>query len=343
MVRKHPGRNISSIEEPKARLRAQMEKEGYGLVGENSAVKVCHWTKNSLTGCGSCFKETMYGISSAGCAEISVSLYNCEHNCIHCWRNVKQYDNSLVKEEMEPVEILDGIVEKRRELLMGLKGNKNIDIEKFEKSLNPSLYTFSLSGEATLYSRIGEMFKEIRKRGAVSFLVTNGMNPEVIRNFKEDELPTQLTLSTNAPNKLLYNMWHQTKKENAWDTFNETLDLFRELEGKVRRVIRLTLVNVEKGDGKFGKLTNMKDEHVKEYVSLIEKSRPDFIHAKGFKSVGYARERLEYNKMPWFDEIKEFAKKLESSLEDYEIKGEHEPSSVVMLAKKGVEIRISKV
>jgi len=119
--------------------------------------------------------------------------------------------------------------------------------------------------------------------------------------------------------------------------------LFRELEGKVRRVIRLTLVNVEKGDGKFGKLTNMKDEHVKEYVSLIEKSRPDFIHAKGFKSVGYARERLEYNKMPWFDEIKEFAKKLESSLEDYEIKGEHEPSSVVMLAKKGVEIRISKV
>lgn len=343
MARKNPGRKVDLIEDPKEKLKAQMEKEGYGLVGDNAAVKICHWTKSSISGCGSCFKEKIYGISSAGCAEISVSLYNCEHNCVHCWRNVKQYDNSIVKEEMSPVEILDGIVEKRRELLMGLKGKEGVDLEKFEEALTPSLYTFSLSGEATLYSRIGEMFKEIRRRGAVSFLVTNGMNPDVIRNFKEDELPTQITLSTNAPNKLLYNMWHQTRKKGAWDTFNETLDLFRELEGRVRRVIRLTLVNGEGLGGNYGKLTNMKEEHVKEYASLIEKSRPDFIHVKGFKSVGYARERLGYDKMPWFEEIKEFAKKLENELSEYEIKDEHEPSAVVMLARKGAKIKIEKV
>src|SRR3989344_1630516 len=342
MVRKHPNRNIGLIEDQKERLKAQLKKEGYGLVGDSSAVKICHWTKNSLKGCGVCFKEQLYGISSAGCAQISVSLYNCEHNCVHCWRNVKQYNNSIVKEEISPIEILDGIVEKRKKLLMGFKGSVE-DLEKFEKALTPSLYTFSLSGEATLYSRIGEMFKEIRKRVAVSFLVTNGMNPEVLRNLKEDEFPTQITLSVNAPNKLLYNKWHQTKKKNAWKVFNEAVDVLRNMKGKTRRVIRLTLVNRENGGGIFGKISNMNEENILEYISLIKRVEPEFIHVKGFKSIGYARERLNYDKQPWFDQVKEFSKKLNFLLEDYEIKDEKEESCMVALAKKGVEMKIMKV
>jgi len=74
----------------------------------------------------------------------------------------------------------------------------------------------SLSGEPTLYPKLGEMFKEIRRRGAVSFLVTNGLNPEVLAGFADDELPTQIAISTNAPNEKLFKIWHRSTKENAW-------------------------------------------------------------------------------------------------------------------------------
>ena len=154
-----------------------------------------------------------------------------------------------------PIEILDGIVEARKKLLMGFKGRKGVDLKKLESAFEPKLYTTSLSGEPTLYPRLGEMFMEIRRRGAVSFLVTNGLNPDVIRNFKDpirnesngaSELPTQITVSTNAPNKKLFDIWHRSTKPNAWEVFNETLDVIREMKGRVRRVIRLTLVKRER-------------------------------------------------------------------------------------------------
>ena len=165
----------------------------------------------------------------------------------------------------DPIKILDGIVEARKKLLEGFRGRKDIDLKKLEDALEPKLYTTSLSGEPTLYPRIGEMFTEIRRRGAVSFLVTNGLNPDVIRNFKDEELPTQITVSTNAPNKKLFDVWHRSTKPNAWGVFNETLDVIREMKGRVRRVIRLTLVDVGE-EGEFKDKTNMSEENVKNIV-----------------------------------------------------------------------------
>ncbi|MCR4323794.1 MAG: radical SAM protein [Nanoarchaeota archaeon] len=245
---------------------------------------------------------------------------------------------------MAPKEILDGIVDARKKLLYGFKGRKGMNLKKFEEALEPKLYTMSLSGEPTLYPYLGEMFREIRRRGAVSFLVTNGMNPDIINNFKKDEMPTQIALSTNAPNEKLFRVWHRSSKKDAWKTFNETLNVLKKLKGKVRRAIRLTLVNEKNGEGIFGKMTNMKDEHVSQYANLIKKAEPDFIHVKGFKSVGYARKRMGYNKQPWHDKIKVFAKKLERELGgDYKIKAEYERSCVVMLAKKGAKLKIEKI
>ena len=40
MVRKHQSRKVNLIKEPKERLVAQLKKDGYGLVGDNSAVKI---------------------------------------------------------------------------------------------------------------------------------------------------------------------------------------------------------------------------------------------------------------------------------------------------------------
>jgi tRNA wybutosine-synthesizing protein 1 len=202
----------------------------------------------------------------------------------------------------------------------------------------------SLSGEATLYPRLGEMFKEIRKRGAVSFLVTNGLNPDVIRNFKEDELPTQITISTNAPNEKLFKIWHRSVKQNAWETFNETLDVIKSLKGKVRRVIRLTLVDIGE-EGKFNETTNMSEENVIEYCNLIRKAEPDFVHVKGYKSVGYARARMGYDNQPWFEAVKDYTKKLEKELSNdgYKIAAEDERCCVVMLAKDNTKLKIEKI
>lgn len=274
-----------------------------------------------------------------------------------------------------PIEILDGIIAKRKEMLQGMKGNSDVDKGTFENDIEPNLFTMSLSGEATLYPRLGEMFAEIRRRGAVSFLVTNGLNPEALRRLgrvdKENKpqaawtctdnemkqdlkneqdfekgnvsgLPTQLVISCNAPNEKLFLQWHRSTKKEAWKTFLESLDVMRELEGKVRRVIRLTLVKKGK-DGEFAGMTNMSEDNVSEYVSLIERAAPDFVHVKGYKAVGYAKDRMGYDNQVWHDEVKEFSGKICGKLNGYSVRVEDERSCVVCVARDGVELKIKVV
>jgi len=339
MVRKNPGRKCDSDD-----VKSVLGKMGYALVGETSAVQICRWTKNSIRGDGGCWKEKFYGIDSAGCCQMSPAVMWCENKCLHCWRPIEMNLGTELPKVDDPKKILDGIVEARKKLLLGFRGNDKIDKEKFENGLEPSLYTMSLSGEATLYPRLGEMFKEIRKRGAVSFLVTNGLNPEVLDNFKNDELPTQIAISTNAPNEKLFKIWHRSTKKNAWKKFNESLDVIKKLKGKVRRAVRLTLVDIGE-EGMFNKTTNMSEENIEEYCNLIKKAEPDFIHVKGYKSVGYARARMGYDKQPWFEAVKEYALEIEKRLLEngYKIMAEDERSCVVMLAKSGTKLKITKI
>lgn len=337
MARKNPKRKSC----PK-NVTDALSKMHYALVGKTSAVQICRWTKNSIRGEGGCWKEKFYGISSAGCCEMTPSVMWCENQCLHCWRPIEMNLGTDLPSVDDPIKVLDEIVEARKKLLIGFGGRKGIDLKKLKEAFIPKLYTMSLSGEPTLYPRLGEMFKEIRRRGAVSFLVTNGLNPEVIAKFSDDELPTQIAVSTNAPNEKLFKVWHRSTKENAWQKFNETLNEIRKLKGKVRRAIRLTLVDKGK-EGKFHDATNMSEENVKEYCDLIKKAEPDFVHVKGYKSVGYARDRMGYDNQPWHEAVKDYAKKIQDELEDYEIAAEDERSCVVMLARRGCELKIRKV
>jgi len=341
MVRTNPKRKCEISGEGIEKVRQKLEKMNYALVGETSAVQICRWTKNSIRGEGECWKEKFYGISSAGCCQFSPSVMWCENQCLHCWRPIELNLGTDLPAVDDPVEILDKIVEARKKLLEGFRGREGIDMKKFEEALEPKLYTTSLSGEPTLYPRLGEMFAEIRRRGAVSFLVTNGLNPHVIENL--ETLPTQITVSTNAPNKKLFDIWHRSTKPNAWEVFNETLDVIREMKGRVRRVIRLTLVDVGK-EGEFKDKTNMTEENVGEYCDLIKKAEPDFVHVKGYKSVGYARPRMGYDNQPWFDAVKGYALKMKENLDDYEVAAEDERSCVVCLKRKGgMDLKIEKI
>ncbi len=326
-------------------IKSKLEKMQYGIVGNHSAVQICRWTKNALRGEGVCWKEKFYGVNTVGCCQMTPSVMWCENACVHCWRPIELNLGLDLGVIDDPVEILDGIVEKRKELLEGFGGNKKVDKDLLEKAKTPGLFTMSLSGEPTLYPRIGEMFKDIRRRGAVSFLVTNGQNADVIENFKDDEFPTQITVSTNASNKELFKKWHNSCYEDCWERFLKTLDVIRSLDGKVRRVIRLTLVKEGQGETPaLNSMNNMKNEHLKEYAELIHRANPDFVHVKGFKSVGYSRERMGYDKQPWFDEVREYGLKLLKEVgDDYEVGAEDERSCVIMLAKKGKSLKIEKV
>jgi len=188
------------------------------------------------------------------------------------------------------------------------------------------------------------MLREIRKRKAVSFLVTNGQNPAMIKKLeKKNALPTQLTISVNAPNKELFLVWHKSLRKDAWERFNKTLKIIKELKGKTRRVIRLTLVRKsEKGNNK--EISNMEKEHISQYAELIKKAEPDFIHVKGFMSVGFARERMDYDKMPMWEEVIEFAKKIQKELKEqgHKILGKHEYSRAIVLGKNKKELKIKE-
>jgi tRNA wybutosine-synthesizing protein 1 len=86
-------------------------------------------------------------------------------------------------------------------------------------------------------------------------------------------------------------------------------------------------------------------EKVEEYSKLIEKSKTDFVEVKGFMSVGYARKRFGYEKMPDMGEVREFAKRMLNFLPKYKILDEHEFSRVVLIGrnKKDMKIKESEI
>jgi len=118
--------------------------------------------------------------------------------------------NSPVLNPDKPQDIIKGIIDERKKLMNGYGGNKKAR-DKFQEALNPTLFTFSLTGEPTLYPLLGEMIKYLRGLGKITFLVSNGLNPNVIKKLeKSKSLPTQLVISLNAPNKRLYDFWHNS-------------------------------------------------------------------------------------------------------------------------------------
>lgn len=348
MARAHPNRRIDEIPGTFGYVKQRLRKAGYGVFGNHSAVQLCNWTKQDIKGTGQCWKAELYGIKSSGCCQMSPAVAWCDHHCVHCWRANEIHLGLKEKYEDSPSDIIEGIINARKNLLRGLGGDPRMDPRKLREAMDPMLFTFSLSGEATLYPRLGEMIDELRKRGKITFIVTNGVNPEAVKKLiKMDQLPTQLTISVNAPNENLYKKWHRPIRPDSWKRFNETLLIMSKLSGKTRRVIRLTLVKPGLKDGLYKDLTNMTDKNVKEYVSMIRKADADFIHVKGFKSIGAARKRMPYDKQPLIKEIKEYSEKILEELnkdsEEYETGGVVPRSTVVMLKKRSVEAKISKV
>jgi tRNA wybutosine-synthesizing protein 1 len=169
----------------------------------------------------------------------------------------------------------------------------------------------------------------LRRNGKSSFLVSNGLYPEVLEKLnKQKALPTQLYISLNSPNKEEYEKWHNSKLKDAWERFNKSLKIMSRLS--TRTVVRLTLV----------KNLNAKEEFIPGFAKLIKKASPDFVEVKSYMSVGYARKRLGYNRMLSSGEVKEFSKKLLGFLPKSKFLDEHFRSRVVLLGKSRGKMKI---
>ncbi len=313
--------------------RQIMEKQGYRFVGSHSAVKICEWAKKSLIDNekGACFKEKFYGIKSHRCCQISPWIL-CSNQCLHCWRPI-EFKLELIKKNIDsPKKIIDGCMQAQRKLLIGFKGNNKVNRKKLEEALEPMQFAISLTGEPTLYLGLGELINELRRVGKTSFLVTNGLQPSMLKKMnKNRQLPTQLYLSLNSPNKKMYDSWHKSSIKTAWRKFNETIALFPKL--KTRKVIRMTLV----------KGLNDKDEFIKKFAGLINKTSCDFVEVKSYMAIGFSRARLGYNMMLSHSEIKEYSKKLACELKNgYKILDEHKLSRVVLIGKDRKKMKIQK-
>ena len=295
----------------------KLEKSGYRFVGKHghAAVKTCHWTRQSISDKGVCYKEKFYGIKSHRCLQMSPAVPNCQQECEFCWRDLTYTQTSWQDEEYdEPKVIIDEAIAAQNQLLCGFYGNDKANKKKLEEMKNPNNAAISLAGEPTLYPKIDELIGEFNRRDFTTFVVSNGQCVEKLRNLEND--PYQLYLSLDAPSKKIFNDVCRPRINDAWLNLNESLETLSSF--KSRTCIRNTCVR--------GK--NM--EQAEEYAKLIKKADPDFVEIKAYMCVGSSRERLTLDNMQTFDEVKQF----EVEIGKYcgkEIVNESEVSRVVLL------------
>jgi tRNA wybutosine-synthesizing protein 1 len=301
-----------------------LKKRGYKLVGEHSAVKLCHWLRERLLRKRPCYKSEFYGIDSHRCMQITPTVDHCNHHCLFCWRH---HSSSGIKPEeiLGPDEIVEGCIEKQRILVTGFKGDNRCDLEEWNEARNPKHVAISLAGEPTLYPKLGELIEACHRRGMTTFLVTNGTMPKVLMEL--DPLPTQLYVTIAAPNKEIYKKLCIPTFPKGWELLNETLEILPSLG--TRTTIRHTLVQ----DWNLG--------YTDDYIKLDRKADTLFVEPKAYMFVGESRMKMKITNMPSHESIKEFSKKLNEGL-GYDLVGERPDSRVVLLTKDRKKLKIDK-
>jgi len=307
-----------------SKKRLELEKQGYRIVGNHSASKICGWTKKALINKGVCYKCTFYGIHSWQCVQMTPALQFCNFRCMHCWRDISTASKEWSGPIDSPQDIVDGCIREHVKILMGFGGNKYVNKKRMEEMKKPKHFAISLTGEPTMYPMLPELIDEVKKRGMTAYLVTNGSNPEMIKKLIGHE-PTQFYITMAAPYKELFERETNPLTKDAWKNFKKSLEIMNKLD--CRKVIRLTLT----------KGYNMREPE--KYAELINKCSYDFVECKGYMHVGYSMKRLKRENMPTHDEIKEFAEKVAKAA-GLKYIDEKPESSVVLLMKKDMPNRI---
>ena len=298
-----------------------LEKKGYRFAGKNvhAGNKICHWTRKSIVDEGTCYKEQFYGIKSHRCLQMSPSIPYCQHKCLFCWRDTEITKVSWDTDDYDdPKTIIEDCIENQKKLLCGFFGNEKANPQKLKECVKPNNAALSLAGEPLLYPEINQLIDEFHKQDFTTFLVTNGESPEDLKKLEENE-PTQLYVSLDAPNNEIYQKVCKPQIENGWEKLNETIQLLSTYD--TRKVLRITSV----------KDLNMTNPE--EYAKIIDKADVDYVEIKAYMYVGDSRERLKWENMPKTVDIQNFATEVAKNC-GMEIIDEVEKSRVLLLGDK---------
>jgi tRNA wybutosine-synthesizing protein 1 len=187
-----------------------------------------------------------------------------------------------------------------------------------KEAMNPKHVAISLTGENTLYPRLGELIKEYHKRGITTFLVTRAIRPDILANL--DEEPSQLYISLEAYDEEGYEYFTVPLVANAWNLTLETLEMLPSFTCPT--VFRITAI----------KHWNMDHNAVKGFAKMIDIAQPTFIEIKAYMYVGASMGRLTRENMPSHKEVVEFAEKLAEET-GYKLVSESKPSRVALLSR----------
>jgi len=318
------GKSKSTAEMLNPRLRANLTKQGYKLIGSHSGVKLCRWTKAMLRGRGGCYKHTFYGINSSQCMEMTPSLA-CANKCVFCWRH---HTNPVTREWRwkadDPEFLVTGAVDAHVQMIRTMKGVPGVQMDRFEEAQTPRHCALSLVGEPILYPEINRLVGLLHERRISTFMVTNAQFPERI----EQLVPvTQLYISVDAATEETLKAVDRPLFEDFWPRFLGSIDALAR-KGH-RTVFRLTLV----------KGWNM--DHVRQYAELVARGTPDFVEVKGVTYCGdNSASDLTIKNSPYHEEVVRFCTELcavSNALvgsEVYAAACEHAHSVCVLLAHR---------
>lgn len=307
----------------KPMILSQLKKAKYG-VSDHATVELCHWTKKSFKNEGDCYKMKFYGISTHRCMEFSPAGMYCENRCIYCWRPMEFYNSMEMPEDKvaEPDQVVANLMEERRRLIMGHYGDPKQDKKKLDESLLPSHYAISLSGEPTMYPKLPQLIRYLKTLPETKsiFLVTNGQEPDMLQRLQdEDALPTQLYLSTNAPNEKIFQLVNKPRYKDSWERWNASLKMLSKMD--TRTVLRVTLI----------KDYNSDRELISKYADMFKQANPHFVELKSYMHVGRSTNRLEYSNSLDMDEVRHFASELANQSEIFSVMDESVMSRIVVL------------
>ena len=132
------------------------------------------------------------------------AITHCTQMCLFCWR-FQNFTEKELHDFDDPGYILEHAIEAQKKLITGFKGDPRCDQKKWKEANEPNMLACSLSGEPTLYPKLGEFFEACHRKGITTFLVTNGTTPAALEQL---EIPYQ----NNSMSRLSHQLRNSIRK-----------------------------------------------------------------------------------------------------------------------------------